>query len=145
SPGAENETGNNASCVLRVTSDDSRSILMPGDIERVVERRLLQHNPEKLAANVLLAPHHGSLTSSSPAFVSAVNAELVIFSTGYLNRFGFPKAEVSQRYRAAATARLNTAEEGSIQIRIEAGRPLAISRYRQLQRFGVLPRKISTL
>ncbi len=139
SPYDSHAKGNNASCVLRVTVRDGRSILIPGDIERGVERRLLQQSPEKLAANVLLAPHHGSLTSSSPGFVNAVNADLVIFSTGYLNRFGFPKAEVSRRYRNAATARLNTAEEGSIQVRLEAGLPLAVSRYRQQQRFGAFP------
>jgi competence protein ComEC len=140
SPIDDSETGNNASCVLRVMTRDGRSILLPGDIERQVERRLLQQIPEKLSASVLLAPHHGSLTSSTPEFVSAVNAELVIFSSGYLNRFGFPKAEVSRRYQAIGTAQLNTAKEGGIQVRLEEGHPLAVSRHRQIQRFGSLPK-----
>jgi competence protein ComEC len=142
SPADDNETGNNASCVLRITARDGRSILLPGDIERRVERRLLQQVTEQLPATVLLAPHHGSLTSSSIGFISAVNAELVVFSTGYLNRFGFPKVNVVQRYQSLDTALLNTAEEGSIRIRLDAGRPLAVSRYRQLQRFGALPAHI---
>ena len=131
-------TGNNASCVLRVSARDGRSILAPGDIERAVEHRLLRQNPDKLAASVLLVPHHGSLTSSSPGFVSAVKAQLVIFSTGYLNRFGFPKNKVSQRYRAAGATLLNTAEEGAIQVRLEQGHPLAVSRYRRVRHFGAV-------
>lgn len=142
SPVDDSETGNDASCVLRVTAGDGRSILMPGDIERRAEHLLLQQDPKKIAASVLLAPHHGSLTSSSPEFVAAVNPELVIFSTGYLNRFGFPKEEVSRRYRAIEAEQLNTAEEGSIQVRIEEGHPPMISRYRQVQRFGILPRYV---
>ncbi len=138
-PGA-GAAGNNASCVLRVTARDGRSILLPGDIERRVEGRLLQQARGKLSASVLLAPHHGSRTSSSEEFVAAVNPELVIFSTGYLNRFGFPKAEVRTRYREQGAVSLNTADEGSIQVHIDAGRPLSINRYRQLRHFGGLTR-----
>ncbi len=144
SPGDDTRaSGNNASCVLRVVARDGRSLLLPGDIERAVEHRLLRQSPDKLAASVLLAPHHGSLTSSSPGFVAAVRAQLVIFPTGYLNRFGFPKHRVSQRYRAAGATVLNTAEEGAIQVRLEQGRPLAISRYRQVRRFGAVRTSLS--
>ncbi len=144
SPASEHDTGNNASCVLRVTARDGRSILLPGDIERPVERRLLQQVMTKLPASVILAPHHGSRTSSSAGFVSAVNADLVIFSSGYLNRFGFPKTDVSRRYQAIGGTLLNTADEGSIQVRIEAGRPLGVTRYRQHQRFGAVPNRVAT-
>ncbi len=143
SPADEHDTGNNASCVLLVTAQDGRSILLPGDIERRVERRLLQQVASKLPASVILAPHHGSRTSSSAGFVSAVNADLVIFSSGYLNRFGFPKADVSRRYQAIGGTLLNTAEEGSIQVRIEAGRPLEVTRYRRHQRFGAVPNRVA--
>ncbi|TCK18370.1 competence protein ComEC [Thiogranum longum] len=138
SPGVDRGSGNNASCVLRVTAQDGRSILLPGDIERRVENRLLQQIPGKLAATVLLAPHHGSLTSSSSGFVAAVKPELVIFSSGYLNRFGFPRPEVSRRYKNQGAMQLNTAEEGSIQVHIDAGRPVFISRYRRHRHFGAL-------
>jgi len=141
SPDGDSIRGNNASCVLRVTAQDGRSILLPGDIERRIERQLLQRVPEKLPAVVLLAPHHGSMTSSSPVFVAAVRPELVIFSTGYLNRFGFPKPAVRARYRATGAARLNTSEQGAIQVRVEAGQPLAVSRYRDMRRFGAVPRR----
>ncbi|VAW80011.1 hypothetical protein MNBD_GAMMA14-645, partial [hydrothermal vent metagenome] len=143
SPADEYDTGNNASCVLLVTAQDGRSILLPGDIERRVERRLLQQVASKLPASVILAPHHGSRTSSSVGFVSAVNADLVIFSSGYLNRFGFPKADVSRRYQAIGGALLNTADEGSIQVRIRDGRPLEVNRYRQHQHFGSVPSRIA--
>ena len=138
SPAGEGESGNNASCVLRVTARDGRSILLPGDIERRVERRLLQQVAHKLPASVLLAPHHGSRTSSSAEFVSAVDPELVIFSTGYLNRFGFPRSDVSERYRQQGAVQLNTANEGSIQVHIDADHPLFISRYRRLRHFGAV-------
>lgn len=116
---------------------------MPGDIERRVERRLLQQVASKLPASVILAPHHGSRTSSSVGFVSTVNADLVIFSSGYLNRFGFPKADVSRRYQAIGGALLNTADEGSIQVRIRDGRSLEVNRYRQHQHFGSVPNPIA--
>lgn len=138
SPAGLDESGNNASCVLRVTARDGRSILLPGDIERRVERRLLQQAAQKLPASVLLAPHHGSRTSSSRAFIAAVNPELVIFSTGYLNRFGFPRPDISERYRKQGAVQLNTADEGGIQVQIDADRPLSVSRYRRLRHFGAL-------
>jgi len=113
-PTADNTmTGNNRSCVLRIQSRGQR-VLLTGDIEAPVERQLLKIAPEKLAVDLLSVPHHGSLTSSTPAFVAATSPEIAIFSTGYRNRFGFPKATIRQRYQQQHTALYNTASQGAI-------------------------------
>ncbi len=137
SPPDDSVAGNDASCVLRITAADGRSLLLPGDIERGTERRLLGAQGAKLRAEVLVAPHHGSLTSSTPAFVAAVRPQLVIFATGYLNRFGFPRAAVGARYRAVGATLLDTASSGAIEVRLEAGRPIEHRAFRARRRFGV--------
>lgn len=106
-------SGNNRSCVLRV-SIAARHILFTGDIEKLAEYYLLQTQPKKLAADILIAPHHGSLTSSSWPFIEAVHPKYVVFSAGYLNRFHFPKDEIVQRYQINGAETLNTATCGMI-------------------------------
>ena len=76
--------------------------MFTGDIEAAGEQALLTRTPAAaLAATVLKAPHHGSRTSSSSAFVAAVRPQVVVLSLGYRNRFGFPAPEVVERYMAA--------------------------------------------
>ena len=106
--------GNNRSCVLQITYKD-QIILLPGDIESVAERRL-QHQM-KLAhpVTLLVAPHHGSKTSSSAGFVNALEPEHVVFSTGYKHHFGHPAKAVVQRYEHKGTKLWNTAEQGAIE------------------------------
>ncbi len=87
---------NNRSCVLKVSSAFG-NILLTGDIEKETEALLLQAN-NVLASDVLVAPHHGSKTSSTEEFVQAVGAKQVIFTVGYLNRFKHPKPAIVQRY-----------------------------------------------
>ena len=87
---------NALSCVLRVQAGDA-SALLAGDIEAPQEQVLLARGPD-LAADVLLVPHHGSRTSSSPAFVQAVRPRWALVQAGYRNRFGHPVAEVMARY-----------------------------------------------
>ena len=87
---------NALSCVLRVQAGDL-SALLPGDIEAPQEQALLARGAD-LAADVLLVPHHGSRTSSSPAFVQAVRPRWALVQAGYRNRFGHPVAEVMARY-----------------------------------------------
>lgn len=114
-PGQEVEKeGNNRSCVLQITYKD-QIILLPGDIESVAERRL--HHQMKLAHPVILlvAPHHGSKTSSSAGFVNALKPEHVVFSTGYKHHFGHPAKIVVQRYEHKGTKLWNTAEQGAIE------------------------------
>jgi competence protein ComEC len=69
-----------------------------------------------LRADLLVVPHHGSRTSSDPAFVVAVAPRLVVFTTGADNRFGLPREEVVQRWRAAGAQVLGSAGHGAIRI-----------------------------
>jgi competence protein ComEC len=88
---------NARSCVLRISAADQGSALLTGDLEAAQEAELAQHAP--LRADLLLAPHHGSRTSSSQALLDAVQPRLVLVQAGYRNRFGHPAQEVMARYR----------------------------------------------
>ncbi|MFK8066664.1 MAG: DNA internalization-related competence protein ComEC/Rec2 [Gammaproteobacteria bacterium] len=109
---------NNRSCVLRV-DNGHKSILLPGDIEAVIETRLLKDkSSDILDADILIAPHHGSKTSSSEAFISATSPEYVLLSTGYRNRYKHPHEDVLNTYRKHHVKILNTASVGAIRFRI---------------------------
>ncbi len=90
---------NNRSCVLKVTSM-SGSLLLTGDIEKEAELALVAQVAEQLKSDVMLAPHHGSKTSSSAEFIEAVAPAIVVFTSGYLNRFKHPVPAVVARYQA---------------------------------------------
>jgi competence protein ComEC len=117
--------------VLRVEAADGRVLLLPGDIEGRIEQQLVRQRYQQLAADILVAPHHGSRTSSSTEFVEAVRPDYVLFPVGYRNRFGFPSSEVVERYRTIGARMLDSAESGAIQLRVEAGKPLQAIAYRQ--------------
>ena len=101
-------------CTLRITAAGKR-LLLAADIEAAQEAQLVGIAPDKLRADVLLAPHHGSGTSSTPAFLAAVKPDLALFQVGYRNRYQHPKKEVYARYEAAGIARLRTDETGAIE------------------------------
>ncbi|MDQ3058797.1 MAG: DNA internalization-related competence protein ComEC/Rec2 [Pseudomonadota bacterium] len=90
---------NAMSCVLRI-SNASRTALLAGDIEAAQEWRLATSEPERLKADILLVPHHGSKTSSSAVFLDAVQPQLALVQAGYRSRFGHPAAPVVARYEA---------------------------------------------
>ncbi len=94
---SRNLKSNAISCVLRI-SNGVQTALLAGDIEQAQEAQLVSAQPDKLKADVLLVPHHGSKTSSSPAFLEAVQPRLALLQTGFRNRFGHPAPEVAQRY-----------------------------------------------
>jgi competence protein ComEC len=87
---------NALSCVLRVSAPNT-SALLAGDIEAVQEQDLLQSG-QTLQADWLLVPHHGSATSSTQAFLEAVQPSVAIVQAGYRNRFGHPRPDVLRRY-----------------------------------------------
>ena len=103
---------NDHSCVLSIRLGAS-SILLPGDIERSAEAMLLR---DQLIGpyTLVVAPHHGSATSSSAGFVTATQPEAIIFSTGFRNRWGFPASAVVARWRALNACILNTAATGAL-------------------------------
>jgi competence protein ComEC len=87
---------NAMSCVLRI-SNGQRTALLVADIEAAQEARLIaDHAP--LQADILLAPHHGSKTSSTEAFLDTVKPKQAVFQSGYRNRYNHPAPEVAQRY-----------------------------------------------
>jgi competence protein ComEC len=102
---------NNRSCVLRITTG-AASVLLPGDIERAAERVLL--STDELRSDILIAPHHGSSTSSSRDFVERVKPRHVVYSVGYRHRLGHPKAEVERRYADTGTRAWRTDRDGAI-------------------------------
>ncbi|OGT07269.1 MAG: DNA internalization-related competence protein ComEC/Rec2, partial [Gammaproteobacteria bacterium GWE2_37_16] len=120
-PASDNNdfSGNNASCVLKI-STGKNSILLNGDIETPAETVLVKNAGENLRTKILVAPHHGSQTSSSPTFVAAVQPEYVLFATGYLNRFHFPSNKIVTRYQDNHANTLNTAFTGAITFRFNA-------------------------
>ncbi|MEC5387644.1 DNA internalization-related competence protein ComEC/Rec2 [Uliginosibacterium sp. H3] len=104
---------NNRSCVLRV-SNANWSLLLAADIEAPAENELLANNAARLRSTVMVAPHHGSKTSSQPSFVDAVAARTVIFTTGYRNRFHHPAPEIVARYAATGANLLRSDTHGAV-------------------------------
>lgn len=119
---------NHQSCVLRVTAG-GRKMLLTSDIEAADEAALLERYPGQLAADVLLVPHHGSRTSSTPPFLQAVAPAAAVIPVGYRNRFGHPKAEVLERYAAQEIPLWRTDRDGAVTVRL-AAEGLALSGWR---------------
>lgn len=129
-PSADSQSDNDTSCVIRI-SDGNWTILLPGDISRAVESKLAVQQKSLIAADILIAPHHGSNTSSSNKFLWAVDAAHVVFSVGYLNRWQFPKQDVVNRYVAGTSSTLySTAETGQITFTLSESQ-IKVETYRQ--------------
>lgn len=110
---------NEGSCVLRVSAGQ-HNILLVGDIENLAESRLMSLHAKEILSTLLVVPHHGSKSSSSQSFVDAVHPHYAIFTSGYLNRFGHPKQEIVERYRAVGSEVLRSDEDGAIGIAMDA-------------------------
>ena len=119
---------NARSCTVKITAG-RHAILLAGDIEAAQEGELYMRSRAALAADVLLAPHHGSGTSSTQAFLNAVDPSLAIFQVGHRNRYRHPKAEVYQRYGQMGIARLRTDVAGAVMMAF--GEALAVEQYRR--------------
>jgi len=107
---------NDLSCVLRIAAEGG-AVLLTGDIERTAEKALLASS---VKSDVMLIPHHGSRTSSTPEFIAAVAPRWAVVAAGYRNRFGHPNSEVLERYRSAGAQVVRTDLQGSIAIRLSA-------------------------
>ena len=110
--------------MLRVASAHG-AMLLTGDIEKSAEGLLVGRDGApslgQLRSEVMIAPHHGSRTSSTPAFLSAVRPAVVVVPVGYRNRFGHPRADVVARYTAAGAKVLRTDLDGAILVRLAEG------------------------
>ncbi len=122
---------NDDSCVV-VISDGFHRVLLPGDISSKQERRLLNNTEvrKKLASDILIAPHHGSKSSSSALFLSAVAPKYAVFSAGYLNRWKMPSEPILKRYQGHDITTFNTAELGMVTFLLSADE-IEVSNYRQ--------------
>ena len=118
---------NNHSCVLRV-SNAAGAALLTGDIEYDVEAQLVASSPEKLGAEVMLVPHHGSKTSSSVAFINSVSPTIALLPAGYRNRYRLPAAEIVERYRAAGAQLLISGQEGALSLVFSEQQGIRLSR-----------------
>jgi competence protein ComEC len=111
---------NNSSCVLRI-SNGNKAILLTG---------------EQLTADIIVAPHHGSKTSSTKKFLAAVKPQYVVFATGYLNRFNFPSKSVVERYQAISAMSYNTALDGAVSFIIKPDQAIQPAmKYKESLRF----------
>lgn len=104
---------NDRSCAIRVTGAGGTALLL-ADPESAAEREM---RGLPLAADVVLLPHHGSRTSSSPDLVARVGARIGVVSAGFGNRWNLPAGEIVARWRAAGTTVISTADEGAVTIR----------------------------
>jgi len=116
---------NNNSMVLKITRGGV-SFLFPGDIGADAERELIQIAGDRLESTVLIAPHHGSKTSSSRAFLEAVNPEVIVISAGWKNRFHFPHPSVMKRYKEIGARIYRTDLDGAIRMETD-GRELVVA------------------
>ena len=131
-PDSDTYTDNDSSCVLQV-SIGAHSILLPGDIERTAEMKLLRDGQLR-RTTLLVAPHHGSRSSSSRGFVAAVKPEAVVYASGYGNRFHHPLPDVRARYQATGSLEYLTAMSGAVEFDISAEGIMAVREQRREQR-----------
>ncbi len=120
-PKGNNQDNNAMSCVVKITGD-SGSVLIPGDIEKASEYALITReineetsvSSSNLKADILIAPHHGSKTSSTNVFIEHVAPKVVIFTQGFENRWQFPATDVSKRYAHSSVKQYLTSYHGYI-------------------------------
>jgi len=110
---------NDRSCVLRITAPGQR-VLIAGDAEARSEREMLARLGDRMRAEMLVVPHHGSTTSSTAEFIAGVAPQNAIFTVGYRNRFGHPRPEVLQRYLDYGTRLLRTDHHGALTFDIDS-------------------------
>lgn len=123
---------NNHSCVILIEHLGTK-VLLSGDIEKQVERYLVNQSQLSLSANILLVPHQGSKTSSTTEFLNAVNPQMAMLAAGYKNHYGHPHVSVVDRYREHGIELLSTIKSGSILLKINSHGWRKVS-YRDVQR-----------
>lgn len=135
-PPAFNPLGNESSCVLKVSARGA-SVLITGDVERRAEQRLARDS--RVRADAVIVPHHGSATSSSPAFVAATGARLALVSAGHANRWGFPRAEVRRRWEDAGAVLWVTGDVGAVTLTLGADGPVVTAERLRQHRYWHAP------
>jgi len=116
---------NNASLVLSMQLSTGERLLFPADIEREGEYRMVRDGLDH--HDVMLVPHHGSRTSSHPAWVQSVRPDIAIVQSGWKNRYRFPRPEIVDRYEKAGAKVLDT-KQGAVAVRF--GETVKVEQYR---------------
>ena len=111
---------NDRSIVLRLTFGGI-SFLLPGDIGWKAEAEVLEAFPD-IKSLVLKAPHHGSDSSSSAAFLAGVSPEYVVITAGEDNRYGFPVPAVLDRYALTGARVFRTDLDGAVEFSTDGNR-----------------------
>lgn len=114
SPSSESQALNNNSLVLKLTFK-GKSFLFPGDIERETEAMLVSRERDLLKSDILLAPHHGSSSSSSMSFLEKVNPRICVISSGEGNYFGFPHQETLRRLKKIGCQAIRIDRKGAVE------------------------------
>ena len=125
----EKTRDNNRGCVLKI-STGKHSVLLAADIEKESEWRLLKQHEGKLPSTLLVVPHHGSKTSSVNTFVTTTHPRYAVFTVGYRNRFGHPREDVVERYRAIGSELLRSDKDGAIMVEMNP-QNISVERYRK--------------
>lgn len=108
---------NNSSCVLQIMAQGG-SVLLTGDIEKSAEKYLVSTYQKQLASTLLVIPHHGSKTSSTPAFIKQVNPKYAVISAGFDNRYHFPHQQTLNTLKKQNILTLNTMSCGMVTINL---------------------------
>ncbi|MCF6204010.1 MAG: DNA internalization-related competence protein ComEC/Rec2 [Methylococcaceae bacterium] len=109
---------NNNSCVLKVSSNYG-TLLFTGDIEKPAEDWLVTNYANQLESDILIAPHHGSKTSSSVSLLQQVSPKMILIPAGYRNRFFFPHQEIIERYEKLSIPWVSTVDKGAVVVKIQ--------------------------
>lgn len=125
---------NDQSCVLKITTTTQQgtpqSVLIMADAGHLTEKVLMLMCAD-LKADLLIVGHHGSRTSTSAAFVAAVQPQRAVISAGYANRFHHPHPEVLQILADAGVQVDSTIADGTLTYHLEESIPLSVVRHRQ--------------
>jgi competence protein ComEC len=116
------ERANDRCCVLEVRTGDS-ALLLTGDISAEVEEQVVSQVAPVATHTVVQVPHHGSKTSSSEAFIAALDPETALVSSGYRNHFHHPNPAIVARYAAHDVDVLNTPQSGFVDFLFTADQP----------------------
>jgi competence protein ComEC len=116
------ERDNDSSCVLLIRAG-AHTVMIPGDIEAQAEREMVDGGTVP-RVDILVVPHHGSRTSSTPSLVAAVRPRWVIYAVGHRNRWNFPHPRVVERWDGVGAAGLRTSASGAITFELIPGRSL---------------------
>jgi competence protein ComEC len=124
---------NDRCCVLEVRSGDS-ALVLTGDITANAEPAVAAALQPAARDLVLQVPHHGSRTSSSPAFLAALRPRLALVSAGYRNHFNHPNPLVVRRYAEAGVEMLNTSQSGFVALRFAPGAAASVTERGRIDR-----------